>query len=470
VVCRPPSVWNLLHASFPRIEVARRILYLYNWDVMVFNVLIVDDQEEMCRSLQALLERNGLHTIYTTQPERVIDMLSATELDLLVLDVKMPNLDGLTLLQRVRTVAPELPVIMISGVATIEHAVEAMRVGARNFYQKPVPLKELLAEIDSLKTRKLQQKKTSPIGQIITQDPRMIRLIEEIARVAATDVPVMIEGESGTGKELVVNEIHARSDRARQSLVKINCAAIPDTLLESELFGHERGAFTDARDTRVGKFEAAAGGDLFFDEIGELSTVTQAKLLRVLQEGEFERLGSNESRSTDVRIMAATNKNLEASIRDGTFREDLFYRLSVVRLQLPPLRERRIDIPLLAHHFLVNFSTLYNKDVVGFNESVTRIFLNHNWPGNIRELKNTVERAVIFCDDCYISEIDLPQQYEQVSNTLDTRMSTLHDSVNREMILKALQRCNGVKSEAAALLNIHRKTLYNKMKRLGINS
>lgn len=437
---------------------------------MVFNVLIVDDQEEMCKSLQALLERKGLNTFYTTQPEGVLDMLSSTELDLLILDVKMPALDGLTLLQRVRTVAPELPVIMISGVATIEHAVEAMRVGARNFYQKPVPLRDLLAEIETLKNRKMQAGAASTPGQIITQDPRMSRLLEEIVRVAATDVPVVIEGESGTGKELVAGEIHARSDRAEQTLVKVNCAAIPDTLLESELFGHERGAFTDAKESRVGKFEAAAGGGLFFDEIGELSTVTQAKLLRVLQEGEFERLGSNQSLSANVRIIAATNKDLEASIRDGTFREDLFYRLSVVRLQLPPLRERRADIPLLANHFLLKFAALYHKDVVGFTDSVTRIFLNHNWPGNVRELKNTVERAVIFCDSCYISETDLPQQYDQVSATLDGRMNALHDSVNREMILKALQRCNGVKSEAAALLNIHRKTLYNKMKRLGINA
>ena len=201
-----------------------------------------------------------------------------------------------------------------------------------------------------------------------------------------------------------------------------------------------------------------------------MSTVTQAKLLRVLQEGEFERLGSNETRSTDVRIIAATNKDLESSIREGTFREDLYYRLSVVKLELPPLRERRTDIPLLAQHFLDKFANLYQKDVVGFTERVMRVFLNHSWPGNIRELKNAVERAVIFCDARYVSENDLPQQYEQVSDTLDERMSNLHDSVNREMILRALQRCNGVKSEAAALLSMHRKTLYNKMKRLGINS
>jgi DNA-binding NtrC family response regulator len=437
---------------------------------MDFSALIVDDQEEMCKSLQALLERNGLHTLYTTHPARVIEILNSADIDLVILDVKMPRLDGLTLLQRVRALRPELPVIMISGVSTIEHAVEAMRVGARNFYQKPVPLKDLLAEIETLKTRKVQRKEASPAGQIITRDSRMNRLIEEITRIAATDVSVVIVGESGTGKELVASEIHARSARSDSRLVKVNCAAIPDALLESELFGHERGAFTDAKDTRVGKFEAAAGGGLFFDEIGELSTVTQAKLLRVLQEGEFERLGSNETRSTDVRIIAATNKDLESSIREGTFREDLYYRLSVVKLELPPLRERRTDIPLLAQHFLDKFANLYRKDVVGFTESVMRVFLNHSWPGNIRELKNAVERAVIFCDARYVSENDLPQQYEQVSDTLDERMSNLHDSVNREMILRALQRCNGVKSEAAALLRMHRKTLYNKMKRLGINS
>ena len=226
---------------------------------MILTVLIVDDQEEMCRSLQALLERNGLHSLYTTQPARVMEILNSTEVDLLILDVKMPRLDGLTLLQRVRALRPELPVIMISGVATIEHAVEAMRIGARNFYQKPVPLKDLLAEIETLKTRKARRDST-PSGQIITRDSRMNRLTEEIARIAATDVSVVIAGESGTGKELVAGEIHARSARGERKLVKVNCAAIPDALLESELFGHERGAFTDAKDTRVGKFEAAAGG------------------------------------------------------------------------------------------------------------------------------------------------------------------------------------------------------------------
>ena len=435
---------------------------------MDFGTLIVDDQEEMCSTLQDLLERNCVRAMSTTQPRRVFEILSAGEVDLLILDVKMPEMDGLSLLKLVRAKHPQLPVIMISGVATIDHAVEAMRVGARNFYQKPIILKDLLAEIHSLRTRKKRQRMRQPVPRIITRDERMLGLIRDIDRIAATDVSVVIGGESGTGKELVANEIHTRSRRSDHTLVKVNCAAIPDTLLESELFGHEKGSFTDARDTRVGKFEAAAGGGLFFDEIGELSTVTQAKLLRVLQEGEFERLGSNETRTSDVRVIAATNRDLEECIRDGNFREDLYYRLAVVCLDIPPLRERRIDVPLLAQHFLDQFAAMYDKDVVGFTEPVMRVFLNHDWPGNIRELKNAVERAVIFCDDRYVCENDLPKQYEHVSDVLDERMYQLDDSVNREMILKALSKCNGVKSEAAAMLNIHRKTLYNKMKRLGI--
>lgn len=437
---------------------------------MNFTTLIVDDQEQMCRSLQALLERHEVNALFTTYPTKVLDLLDSTEVDVLILDVKMPRVDGLSLLQRVRNIRPELPVIMMSGVATIEHAVEAMRIGAHNFYQKPVALKDLIAEINTLKTQKTRRNEPQAPCRIITRDNRMNRLLDEITRIAATDVSVVIVGESGTGKELVAKEIHARSPRGTNKLVKVNCAAIPDTLLESELFGHVKGAFTDAKETRVGKFEAAEGGGLFFDEIGELSAVTQAKLLRVLQEGEFERLGSNETQHTDARIIAATNKDLEACVRDRTFREDLYYRLSVVRLELPPLRDRRTDIPLLAQHFLDTFAALYRKDVVGFTDSVMNVFLNHDWPGNIRELKNAVERAVIFCDSGYICENDLPRQYDQLSNALDDRMKTLHDGVSREMILKALQRCNGVKSDAATLLNMHRKTLYNKMKRLGINS
>lgn len=268
----------------------------------------------------------------------------------------------------------------------------------------------------------------------------------------------------------MANEIHSASRRCEKEFVKVNCAAIPETLLESELFGHERGAFTDAKSTRIGKFEAANGGSIFFDEIAEMSLVTQAKLLRVLQEREFERLGSNTTREADVRVIAATNKEFECLIDQGVFREDLFYRLSVVTLEIPPLRERREDIPFLAQHFLDGFAALYEKDVVGFTDSVMHMLLRHDWPGNVRELKNCVERAVIFCDARYVTEGDLPNQYEHIAERLDPSMDQLYDTVTREMILQALQHCNGVKSDAAELLNIHRKTLYNKMKKLGINA
>jgi DNA-binding NtrC family response regulator len=292
-----------------------------------------------------------------------------------------------------------------------------------------------------------------------------------IIKVAQTDVPVLITGESGTGKELVACSIHYQSTRKNRQFIKVNCASIPDTLLESEIFGHEKGAFTDAVTRRIGKFELAHKGTIFFDEIGDMTAKTQPKLLRVIEDGEIHRLGGIQPVRTDVRVISATNRNIKQLISDAIFREDLYYRLSVVTIHLPPLRERKDDILLLANHFIHHFNRLYNKQIVVMNDEVQNLFMQHQWPGNIRELKNCIERAVIFSekDETCLDIHHLPAQYREltISNHPET-FNDLYNTVSKEKILEALEQSNGIKQKAAEILNIHRKTLYNKIKKLGI--
>jgi DNA-binding NtrC family response regulator len=347
---------------------------------------------------------------------------------------------------------------MISGYASVENIVRAMKFGALNFYKKPINIKDLIAEIRKISGARQPESAGKAVHQIITQEPKIRRLFSIMEKVASTDVPVVVTGESGTGKELFAQALHEMSPRKDGPLIKINCAAIPETLLESELFGYEKGAFTDAKNTRIGRFEEAAGGSVFLDEIGEMNIKTQAKLLRVLQEKEFQRLGSNTVHRTDARFIAASNRDFAELIAHNLFREDLYYRLSVVRLEVPPLRERKGDIPLLANYFLDHFNLLYGKNIVGFSEGVTALFLKHSWPGNVRELRNCIERAVIFTDEGKVSEESLPFQYETIGSSDPEMYQNIIDNVSREMILDALDKCGVVRKEAAELLNIHRKT------------
>ncbi len=440
---------------------------------MDFNILIVDDEVEMCLSLAELFESRGYRAQYATGTVDAGAVLERESFDLILLDIRMPDGNGVDFLNTLKTREKPTSVIMISAFASVENVVKAMKYGAVNFYSKPIDMPALLEEISLISSGK---NSASDIGEglsaILTRTPGLEEIFNLIEKAAPTDVPVIITGESGTGKELAANSIHNCSSRKDSPFIKLNCAAIPEALMESELFGHERGAFTDARERRKGKFEQASGGTIFFDEIGELNSGTQAKLLRVLQEKEFERLGGSEIISTNVRVLAATNKNLREMVKRGSFREDLYYRLSVITLELPPLRERSDDVPVLTDYFLKFFNKRYNKRIEGVDEKTRRLFSSHDWPGNIRELKNCLERAVIFCEGKSIGLSDLPKQYSEavLERTLnETVLVEATDNLTRELIQDALDRSGGQKKIAADFLNIHRKTLYNKMKKLGMN-
>ncbi len=439
---------------------------------MAFNVLIVDDEIEMCLSLSELLTSHGYRARHTTLPEEVPGLLVEDPPDLIIVDVKMPVMDGIALLKEVKERDRSIPIIMISGFASAENVVRAMRYGAMNFYEKPLRIPELLNEVEQLARTNGLRRRVEPLlppsFRVWSVNPRMREIFRTIDKVGPTDASVVITGESGTGKELVADALHALSHRSAKPFVKINCAAIPETLLESELFGHEEGAFTGAHKMHRGKFELADGGSLFLDEIGDLSLDTQAKLLRVLQERALTRVGGSRAVKADVRIIAATNKNIAQMIAAGTFREDLFYRMSVISIALPPLRERREDIGLLAGYFLLQFNEQYSKQIQGLSPGVRQVLLAHNWPGNVRELKNCIERAVIFCETTELTVDDLPRQYTDYAVSGQATLANAYESVSRQMILDALEKSDGVKHKAAEILRIHRKTLYNKMKKLGL--
>jgi len=434
---------------------------------MPFTILIVDDEREMCLSLSEILRSQGFEAIIATDPQAVPALLRKKRADLAIMDIRMPQLPGIDLLKLLKHEQPSLPVIMITGFPSVENAVLSMRYGALNFFVKPLPIRELLQEI-----RQLADSPARGGGgeeRIVTRNPRMLGILEEVQRVGPTDAAVLITGETGTGKELIASAVHARSGRRDRAFVKLNCASIPDTLLESELFGHERGAYTDAAERHIGKLEAADRGTLFFDEIGDMTVRTQAKLLRVLQDGEFQRLGGQETLRTDVRVLAATNQDIERLLAQGSFREDLFYRLSVVRIEVPALRERKDDLELLVGHFLERFNHRYGREVSGLSPEVREIFQRHNWPGNVRELKNCVERAVIFCDGRTIAPEHLQAQYRRLGESgFPGQLEGARERLDREMIAEALARSQGEKQKAAALLHISRKTLYNRMKKLGM--
>jgi DNA-binding NtrC family response regulator len=438
---------------------------------MSFTVLIVDDEEKICWTLRDILRKHGFDARYCTDPRDVVPALRSEPADLLLVDVKMPGHDGIDVLRSVRAEDADLPVIMISGHATVESVVEAMKYGAVNFYTKPIDNMRLISEISRLAGVRERQKPPVEGSRIVTQDPATLKVVELAKKAAPTNATVIVTGESGTGKELIADLLHRYSARGERPFIKVNCAAIPEDLLESEMFGHERGAFTDAKFQKQGMFELAQDGTIFLDEIGDMSQKTQAKMLRVLQDGSFTRVGGSRTLQAGCRILTATNKDLQALIEKGLFREDLYYRLSVVTLRLPPLRDRRADIPMLTEHFIREFNTTYGKRIQAVSARVSSFFLRHDWPGNVRELRNLIERAVIFCEQDVIDLPAVPEQYQAMEDMhgeppLDERY---HTSA-REVILEALQRSGGVKQKAASLLKIDRKTLYRKLKQYHIDS
>jgi len=435
---------------------------------MIHPLLIVDDEEDLCISLKKLFSAHGIETDYAVNPAQAFNLIIQNSYSLIISDLKMPSLSGIDLLKQIRCAGRKIPVILISGYASVDNVVEAMKYGALNFYEKPVVFKMLLEDVRRILTEKKSDGSQAAFSQIISESSQMKEKLLIIQKAAPTEAPVILTGPSGTGKELFAEALHNSSKRAGKALIKLNCAALPETLLESELFGVEKGAFTDAHKNRKGKFEAAEGGTLFLDEIGDMNLRTQAKVLRVLQEKEYERLGSNETKKADVRIVAATNMNLQEMIKQGSFREDLYYRLSVICIQIPTLRERMEDVLPLATHFLSLFSQQYGKDINHFSQEVINTFLQHPWPGNVRELKNCLERAVIFCEQSEIQMIDLPGQYQMFKEPENSPIRSLYDNVSREVILGALERAGGNRTRAAEYLQISRKTLYSRMHKLGI--
>ena len=436
------------------------------------NLLIVDDELSVRDSLGKWFREEGYDTWVAESAHAALTQMAEHHFDLALVDIKMPGTDGIELLHRIREVDPEMVVIIMTGYASVETAVAALKDGAYDYVSKPFDPDDLAhtvhnalahkrADQENLRLREAVVKASQP-QNLVGQSAAMKRVFEAIETVAPTEATVLITGESGTGKELVTRAIHAASSRRYNPLVVIHCGALTETLLESELFGHERGAFTGAQYRKKGSFETAEGGTTFLDEIGDISLKTQTDLLRVLQEHEITRVGGNHPIHVDFRCIAATNKNLESLIEEGKFRPDLYYRLNVFQIQIPPLRERRDDIPLLADHFVRKFAASMNKHIDGLSASAMDLLTRYDWPGNVRELENAIERAMVVGQGPQLGEQDFVLRVNQTGGT----HRTLED-VERAHILSVLEECNGNQTMTAEILNIDRVTLHSKLKKYG---
>ena len=453
-------------------------------------ILVVDDDKTIVELLRDFLQKQGAEVITAGCASEAICAMEQVDVDVLLTDLVLPDLDGLQLLEKLRDL-PVAPVaVVFTGHGSISSAVQAMKLGALDYITKPFHLEEIRIVLDKalgfrqLKRENIQLKQQLRdkyrFENLLGHSEGMQAVQRMVERVADTDSTVLIIGESGTGKELVARALHYNSRRRERPMVVVNCSAIPQELLESELFGHEQGAFTGAVRTRIGKFESAHGGTVFLDEIGDMSPHLQAKLLRVLQEHEIERLGGNRPIKVDVRVIAATHRNLEEAIKEGKFREDLYYRLNVIPIRIPPLRERLSDIPILVNHFLEKFNHSRGKRLRGFTSRAMDALMRYHWPGNVRELEHLVERMVVLQGEGIVDLEDLPSPYSDVSpKTEGTQMKLPPEGINlpelmremeRSLVLQALERSQGVKSKAAELLGIHRTTLVEKMRRLGLLS
>jgi DNA-binding NtrC family response regulator len=445
-------------------------------------VLVVDDERNITSSVAQLLELEGHRVIQANSGREAFDVLDEREVDLVLLDVKLPDADGLSMLQRIKRREAELPVVMMSAYGTIEMAVRATKAGAYDFLEKPLGSeKTLLAVENALRMARLAvenrelRDRTGQSPSMIGKSAVMRDLFKLIEMTAPTSSRVLILGESGTGKELVARAIHESSPRRTAPFVTVNCAAVPSELIESELFGHERGAFTGASKARRGKFERADGGTLLLDEVGDMPLPMQAKLLRVLEEGEFERVGGGDPVKIDVRVIAASNKDLEGAVRDGAFRLDLFHRLNVVPIEIPPLRERKSDIPLLAQHFLSEIAGGGARPATTVSEDALEALKGYAWPGNVRELRNLMERAAILFPGATVTAADvariLPRSRQEVPAT-EPEAGVLRETMRqaeRRAILSALERNKWHMTRAAKELGLERSHLYKKMKAHGIS-
>jgi two-component system, NtrC family, response regulator AtoC len=454
-------------------------------------VLVADDELNMRRVLEAILRREGYDVITAANGIEALGGMSAN-IHTVITDLKMPGLDGMGLLKRLSVDYPDVPVVMITAHGSVENAVEAVKLGAFDYLEKPFEQEQIRQVVaKAISTYALSRKDARPEEpsergrfRLVGQSPAIRQIYAVVEKVANTPSTVLISGESGTGKELIARALHENSTRHAGPFIKINCAAIPKTLMESELFGYDKGAFTGAVGAKPGRFELAHGGTLFLDEIGEIPVEMQVKLLRVLQESEFERVGGIKTIKVDVRLVTATNRDLLEEIAAGNFREDLFYRLNVVPIQIPPLRERREDIPLLAEHFIAKFNERLKKQIVSISPEAVAELVGYHWPGNIRELENLMERTILFCEGPEIRVSDLPPEIVGVApaaptaaaegeprpaaGSLKEAVRAETERVERELIQRALDATGGNVTQAARKLKISRKSLQTKMKELGL--
>ncbi len=449
-------------------------------------ILVVDDDLAHSTTLKTLLSIWGYDVICVEDGEDAVYFVKKTPFDLILMDIKMIKIDGIEALKRIKGYNPAIPIIMMTAYSSVESAVEALKAGAYDYLIKPLDFDALRLNIqralEHLELKKENKRLKQSLGEnfdfnnIIGKSESIKKLLEKVAMVAPSDANVLITGESGTGKELIARAIHLNSNRKQGPFITVNCAALTETLLESELFGHEKGAFTGADKRREGRFVGANNGTIFLDEIGEMPMSMQPKLLRVIQEKEVQPLGSDKTVKVDVRIIAATNRDLEDEVIKGNFREDLFYRLNVVNLHMPSLRDRRDDIPILANYFLKLYAEKNKKQIKGITPRAMDLLLKHNWPGNVRELENAMEHAVVLSTGEYISEKELPLRIRKnlQPNIIEEDAKTARDQaisldeIEKQAIIRALKIAGGNKSEAARILKINRRTLYLKMGKYGI--
>jgi DNA-binding NtrC family response regulator len=456
-------------------------------EVTVKGVLIVDDEVGTRESVKMIL-KHDYEVFLAKDAEEAFLQIKEHSPDVVLLDIILPDIDGLKVLEKIKESDPDMIVIMITATKTVKTAVEAMKLGAYDYVTKPFDIDELRLIISrSLSTQALEKEvkylrkeidKSFSIGNIIGKSKAMENIFKVVRQIADSKSTVLIMGESGTGKELISRAIHYNSNRKNFPFVTINCAAIPETLIESELFGHERGAFTNAIEKKLGRFEIAQHGTLFLDEIAELSLSTQAKILRFLEEKEFNRVGGSKTIKVEVRLITATNKDLNQLLKKGEFREDLYYRINVVPIVIPPLRERKEDIPILLEHFIKKFNAENNKNLKGVSKEALELMMNYDWPGNIRELENLIERIIALTSNEYIQHNELPFSLINIPKINGLKESVLNGKVSfleaeeefeKGIILDALKRANYVQSHAAEMLRISRRILKYKMEKLGIN-
>ncbi|RMG41266.1 MAG: sigma-54-dependent Fis family transcriptional regulator [Methanobacteriota archaeon] len=447
----------------------------------MYRILAVDDKPEFLSHVQDLLKNQGYWVDTLSNPFDVLQRITEKEYHCVLLDVKMPGIDGVSLLQHIKERKPYLPVVMVSGESTLRIAVDAIKLGAFDFIEKGADTDRLLITIQNAIAQCNWQKERNTLlreleeqYQMVGESRAMRQIFQQIDTIAPTDTKVLITGETGTGKELVARAIHLRSKRSTKPYVRVNCAAIPETLIESTFFGHKKGSFTGALSDQTGKFEQADGGTIFLDEIGELPMLAQAKLLHVLQDGEIEKIGQPGVSRVDVRVICATNKDLQEMIAQGRFRDDLFHRINLFHIHLPPLRERVEDIPLLVEYYIQRFADEYNKTIVGISPVAMNALMQHPLPGNVRMLRNLIEKAVIFSEEKIISPevLSLAMESSRHNDLLSAPKMNLNEfleSQEKQFLQRVLIICKGNRQKAAEMIGVDRATLWRKMKKYGLN-